>query len=187
MKRFVSLLLLLGLGGVASADGFNYTYGEIGYGIVEIDDVDVDGDGFGIAGSFAIADEFHIFGGYSTASLDFDIDYNQFEVGFGYNKPISDAVDVVATLSYVNVEVDVPGFGSEDDNGFGIGVGLRGMVAPQVELHGGLEYIDLSDSGSDTGFGAGVRYNFNDQFTMGLSGSWTDDVSQYLLTGRLYF
>jgi hypothetical protein len=177
----------MGLSAGAYADGLNYTFAEVGYGIIEIDDVDVDGDGFGIGGSFALTDEFHLFGGYSTASLDFGVDFNQFDVGFGYNKSISEAVDVVATLAYVNVEVDVPGFGSADDNGYGIGVGLRGMVSPQVELHGGIEYIDLSDSGSDTGFGAGIRYNFNDQFALGFRGDWTDDISQFTLTGRLYF
>jgi opacity protein-like surface antigen len=187
MKRFVSYLLLMGMSVGAYAEGLNYTYGEVGYGIVEIDDADVDGDGFNIAGSFALTDEFHIFGGYSTASLDFGIDFNQLELGIGYNTPISNSVDVVATLAYVNVEVEAAGFGSEDDNGFGIGVGLRGMVSPQVELHGGIEYIDLSDSGSDTGFGAGIRYNFTEQFAVGLRGDWTDDVSQITLAGRLYF
>ncbi|MEQ9562066.1 MAG: hypothetical protein RLN69_06055, partial [Woeseiaceae bacterium] len=71
MHRFVSFLLLISLSCGAYADGLNYTYGEVGYSLVEIDDVDVDGDGFNIAGSFALSDEFHIFGGYSTASLDF--------------------------------------------------------------------------------------------------------------------
>jgi hypothetical protein len=177
----------MGASTVAMADGLNYTFGEVSYGRVDIDDADVDGDGFGIAGSFALTDEFHLFGGYQTADFDFGIDFNQLNLGVGFNTPIADTIDVVASLSYVNLELDAGSFGSADDNGYAIGVGLRGMAGPQIELHGGIEYVDLSDSGSDTSFGAGVRFNINDMFSVGLAGNWTDDFSQYRLTGRLYF
>jgi Outer membrane protein beta-barrel domain len=187
MQRFVSFLLLMGLASAAAADGLNYTYAEVGYGRINIDNPDVDGDAFGIGGSFALTDEFHLFGSYSTANLDFDVDYTQFDLGFGFNAPISDTIDVVATLSYVDVEVGASGFGSADDNGYGVGVGLRGLVSPQLELFGGVEYVDLNDSGSDTSLGAGLRYNFNEIFSMGLSGAWGDDVSTYTLSGRANF
>lgn len=193
MNRFVSFLLLMGLSagaaaqGAANSPGLSYTYAEIGYGQVNIDDPDIDGDGFGIGGSFALTDQFHLFAGYSTADLDFDVDATNFDVGFGFNTPLADNIDVVATLAYVYVELDAPGFGSADDNGLGGGLGLRALVNPQVELFGGVEYIDLSDSGSDTALNLGGRYNFNQQFAVGLSGSWSDDASSYTLTGRMYF
>lgn len=193
MNRFVSFLLLMALSagvaaqGADSASGLKYTFVEIGYGQTSIDNPDIDGDGFGIGGSYALTDQFHLFAGYSTADLDFDIDATEFDVGFGFNTPLSDTIDVVASLSYVYVELDAPGVGSADDNGLGGGLGLRALVNPQIELFGGFQYIDLSDSGSDTSLGAGARYNINEQFAVGLAGSWSDDASSYTLTGRMHF
>jgi hypothetical protein len=175
------------LSAASAAQGLNYNYVEAGYGRVDIDSPDVDGDGFVLGGSFAVSDQFHLFGSYQTADFDFGIDFTQFDLGLGFNTPITDMVDVVATVSYEYVEVDASGFGSADDNGFGLGVGLRALVSPQVELHGGVEYVDLSDSGSDTALGAGFRFNFNEKFSLGLEGSWGDDISQYALMGRIYF
>ena len=193
MNRFVCFLLLMGLSagaaaqGADGASGLKYTFVEVGYGQLSFDDPDVDGDGFGIGGSYALTDQFHLFANYRTASLDFDIDTTDMNVGFGFNSPISDTIDVVATLSYVYVEFDQATFGSADDNGLGGGIGLRALMTPQIELFGGVEYVDLSDSGSDTALGAGIRYNFNEKFAAGLAGDWSDDASSYTLTGRMYF
>jgi hypothetical protein len=187
MNRFVPFLLLMFLSAGATAQDLNYTFAEVGYGRVDIDNPNVDGDGFGIGGSFAIADEFFLFGDYSMANLDFNVDFTAFDLGVGFHTPLADAVDVVATLSYEYQEADVSGFGSVDDNGYGLGVGLRALVSPQVELHGGLQYVDLNDSGSDTSFGAGFRFNINEMFAVGLEGNWGDDIKTYTLTGRLYF
>ncbi len=193
MKRFVSFLLLIGLSAAAAAQGadgvqgLKYTFVEVGYGQLNFDSPDADGDGLGIGGSYALTDQFHLFASYSTADLDFDIDATDFNVGFGFNTPISDTIDVVATLSYVYVEFDQATFGSVDDTGLGGSLGLRALMTPQVELFGGLEYVDLSDFGSDTALGAGIRYNFNEKFAAGFAGSWADDASSYTLSGRMYF
>jgi hypothetical protein len=187
MKRFVSFVLLMSLAGAVSAEGLSYTYAELGYGRVNIDSPDVDGDGFGIGGSFALTDQFHLLGSYQTADFDFGVDYNELNLGVGFNTAMTDAIDVVASLSYVNVDVSASGFGSADDNGYSVGVGLRGLVSPQVELFGGLEFVDLNDSGNDTVFGAGFRFNINEMFSVGLSGEWGDDVSSYTLMGRANF
>ncbi|MCI0517108.1 MAG: hypothetical protein L0Y45_04665, partial [Woeseiaceae bacterium] len=112
MKRFVSFLLLMGMSagamaqGAANSSGLNYTYAEIGYGQVNFDSPDIDGDGFSIGGSFALTDQFHLFGGYATTDLDFDVDATNFDLGFGFNTPLADNIDVVATLSYVYVELE---------------------------------------------------------------------------------
>jgi len=187
MNRFVSFLLLMGLSAGAAAEGLNYNFIELGYGRVDIEDADIDGDGFSVGGSFAVSDEFHLFGNYSTADFDFDVDFTQFDLGIGFNTAIADNIDVVAKLSYEYVEIEASGFGSEDDNGYGIGIGLRALVSPQVELHGGVDHVDLSDSGSDTSLVAGFRFNFMERFSVGLAGSWGDDFSTYTLAGRMYF
>lgn len=187
MRRACAIAALLSLSAAAAAEGLDYSYVQGSYSQVEFDDIDVDGDGFGISGSFAIGSSFAIIAGYETGDLDFDVETTGFEIGGLYHAPLSDNVDFVTTLSYVSVEFDVPGFGSADDDGFGVGAGLRAMASPKVELNGGISYVDFSDGGDDTTFGGGFRYHFTEAFSAGLSGSWGDDASSYGINGRLSF
>lgn len=187
MLRSTLALLALALSASASAYDFDYTYVDLGYGQVEFDDVNVDGDGFGIGGSFAISPAFHLFAGYTMADLDFDVDATGLNAGIGWHTGLSDVVDFVATLSYEYVELDASGFGSVDDNGIGLGAGLRFAASEDLEINGGISYVDLSDSGDETSFGIGGLYKFTEAFALGLSGEWGDDTSSYTLTGRFYF
>ena len=186
MLRSSLLFVLVAFSASASAQEFDYNWLSFGYGQTELDDIDVDGDGFGIGGSFAIADNVHVFANYSQADFDFDVDGTEWGAGLGYNTPLSEVVDFVATLSYEYVEVDTP-FGDADDNGVGLGVGLRWWATPQFEVDAGIQYVDLSDSGDDTGFGIGGWYYFTPAFSLGLSGSFTDDATGYVLAGRFFF
>jgi hypothetical protein len=181
------LLSLFALSATAAADDLSYSFVQASYGQIEVDDVDVDGDGFGIEGSVALSDSFHLFGGYTTADMDFGVDLNQLEAGVGYNTPISEMVDLIASLSYVSAEVEAAGFGSADESGYGLGVGLRAMLSPAFEVNGDIQYVDFGNGGDDTGFGAGFLYSFTEQFSAGLSGDWSDDFSSYQLNARMLF
>jgi opacity protein-like surface antigen len=187
MKHLCLIAALLSLSVAAAAEGLDYSYVQGSYSQVEFDDIDVDGDGFGIAGSFAIGDRFAVIAGYDVADYDFGLDTTAYEIGGLFHAPLTDRGDFVGTLSYVSLEVDVPNFGSVDDDGFGVGAGLRGMASPKVELNGGISYVDFSDGGDDTTFGAGVRYHFTDAVSAGLDGSWGDDTSAYGISGRIAF
>jgi hypothetical protein len=187
MRRSFLIVGLLPLSATAVAEGLDYSFVQGTYSQVEFDDIDVDGDGFGIGGSLAIGDRFAAFAGFDTADLDFDVETTSWEVGGLFHTPLSDRVDFVSSLSYVSVEIDVPGFGSADDDGFGVGVGLRGMASPQLDLHGGISHVDLNDSGDDPSFSAGMLYHFTDAFSAGLGGSWGDDASAYGISGRISF
>jgi hypothetical protein len=189
-RAHVSRLFLLGLVAVSAnavADGPDYSYIQGSYGQIEFDDFDVDGDGFGISGSAALTERFHLFGGYTTADMGAGVDLNQLEAGVGFNHPVSDTVDVVLSLAYVSAEIDATGLGSVDDSGYGAGIGLRGMLTPVLEVNGDLQYVDFGDGGDDTGFGAGFLYSFTDQFAAGASGDWSGDFSTYQLNARFRF
>jgi hypothetical protein len=188
MLRSALLIGLLAFSASASAQGFDYNWISVGYGMIDFDDVNVDGDGFGIDGSYAINDDFHVFGEYVAANLDFGVDATTFSAGIGYNTEMSDVVDAYARLSYEYVEVDMPVFGSDDDSGFGFGVGLRFAAGANVELNAGIDYVDYGGSGGDdTALSLGGLYNFTPSFALGLDGSWGDDVSAYSISGRFYF
>lgn len=189
MWRSIACLTAFSISGAAFAEGFDYNYINGSYGQMEIDagGADVDGDSIGIGGSFAVSDSFHVFGGYDTADFDFGIDATDLQLGVGYNMPVSDTVDFIGSVSYLWTEVDT-GFGTVDDNGFGLGVGLRAMASPVFELNGGVSYADYgSGSDGDTAFGGGFLYHFTEAFAVGLSGEWGDDISTYALNGRFSF
>jgi hypothetical protein len=169
MKRSLVVFALMATSGLAFADGFNYTYVQASYGTVDIDNVSVDGDGLGLSGSFGITDNLNIVGGYQV------------------HTPITEMMDVTAAVSYIDVEFDVLGIPVAEDDGFGLTVGLRANVSSLIEINAGVSYVDLSDSGDDTGFNGGVLFNFTEMFSLGLSGDWDDDVSVYSISGRLYF
>ena len=189
MARSIAALLLIAVASAASAqqqDGFSYSYLEAGYAQVEFDGTSADGDGFTFGASVAIADQWHLFAGYAGADLDFGFDATTWEAGVGFNTPISPQMDVVVRAAFVNTEIDGPGFGSFDDDGFGLGAGVRVAASEAIELNVGLSYVD-TDSGNDTALDAGFLFNINDAFAVGVSGSWDDDVTILGLNGRLYF
>ena len=188
MFRSIVLLAAVSMSGAALAQDLDYNFVQASYGQFELDGVDADGDGFGIGGSMAVSDSFHLFGSYAMADFDFGVDMNTLSLGVGYNTPVAESIDLIASLAYVSAEVEASGFGSADDNGYGLGVGLRGMATPAVELQGGISYVDFGgNSDGDTSFGAGLLYHFSESFAAGVSGEWGDDISSYQLNGRFSF
>ena len=189
MMRSVFIVLLAAFSASVSAQGVNYNYIQGSYGRVDLDDsvIDVDGDGFGISGSFAVNENFHVFGEYQTADMDFGIDLNLMELGAGYHTDISPNLDFYANLGYINVEADGGGAGSTDEDGFSAGLGLRGAVSDAVELFGGLDYIDFDNSDSETRANAGFVLSLTETWGVGLKASFWDDVNIYQLNARLYF
>ena len=187
MNRSLFAVLLLVLSASASAEEFDYSYIQLDYANIDFDDINVDGDGLGLSGSFAINPDWHVFGGYQAAGLDFGIDATTFAAGIGYNTELTPVLDMFARLSYEYIELDAPGAGNFDENGYGFGVGIRFAATPEVELNAGIDYVDYGSGDDDTGFSAGGFYNFSDAFALGLGGSWSDEISTYTLSGRFYF
>lgn len=185
-RSLLILLLVIGLAATAQAE-FNYNYVGISYGNVEFDDLNVDGDGFGFTASLGISENFHLFGGAEFADLDFNVDITRWGAGVGFNTPVSEAMDVIARLSYESVDIDVPVLGSADDDGYGVGIGLRVEASSLVEIEAAVSYVDFSDSGNDTVFDVGALFHVTDNFSVGLNGTFDDDVNIYRIAGRFYF
>lgn len=191
MKESIALFAVLissGLFSVASqADALNYNFVELGYVSTDIDDLNVDGDGLGIGGSFSLSDNYHVFAGYTDQDFDFSINLTTMNVGLGYSRAIAQSVDLVASIAYVTAEIDVPFFGSEDADGYGLGLGVRTMTSEQIELFGGLDYVNLGDGGSDTVLIAGAGYYFTKNFRLGAQFAASDDSTSYGVTVRYFF
>jgi hypothetical protein len=187
MLRLSLISLILAFSASANADDFDYNFLTLGYGTVDFDDLGVDGNGFTIGGSYAMTDSYYAFFNYNAASLDADIDTTLWGAGFGYHRALSDQVDLVAELSYEYVEFDIPLNPSIDDTGLGLAIGVRFAQSEKLELNAGINYVDYSDGGDDTGFELGALYSINDAYSVGLSGEWSDNISMYTLSGRFHF
>lgn len=191
MSKLNRILPLCVLAAAASsavqASDFSYDYVGLAYVSAEVDDVNIDGNGMALEGSFSVADNYHVVAHYTDIGFDYNIDGKTFDLGLGYNRSISEAVDVVASVSYVSVELSEPTFGSVDDNGYGVYLGLRGMVADKVELLGGLNYVNLSDSGNDTTYSLGAGFDVTDQIQIGAGLSNNSDGNSYNIGVRFYF
>lgn len=169
------------------AEDVSYNYVNAAYARVDIDDSDEDADGFLLRAAFEVTDDIFVFGGYSDLTIDltdFDvflsetIDLRKYEFGVGYAWPVGNASSLYGKLSYVSTEAEFFG-GSVDDDGYGLALGLRTRPAVNVELEGYVDYVDLSDLGDETSFGAAARFFVTPQFALGAEAVFGEDSTSF--------
>lgn len=169
----------------AQAQSPSYSYLDLAYVETDIDGFSSNADGFALRGSFELTDSVFMFAGYTDQSIR-NIDFETYNVGFGYAWSFAPTMDLYGKLSYVKAEVDGRGF-SADDDGYGIDVGIRSFVTDKLELEGVISYVDLSDAGDDTSFGIGARWYFTPRFAVGAEAVLSDDANSYGIGVRWNF
>ena len=190
MSRYLTAVFALFLALPAMAESPNYNFLELGYQSVDLDvggGFDVDGDGYVLGGSFEIGENFFGFAGYSKTDFDFNVDLTQLQAGIGWHTGLTENTDFFARAAWVDAEIDAPGFGSVDESGYGLGIGVRSNVTDLIELYGEVSYVDLGSGADSTAFGAGIYFNLTDNFALGLGASVDDDVTSYGANARFYF
>jgi opacity protein-like surface antigen len=178
---------------LAFAPGFvfaemNYNGVELSFIDVDLGDdlVNVDGDGFELFGSYAMSDRYFLFGEYADQGLGAGLDGRSIEFGAGFNHELKSDIDFVASVSYVDAKVRVGNLSVSDD-GLALGAGVRAKVAQKFEVDGGIRYIDLDRSGSDTGFVLGGRFYFNDTFALSAGTDLNDNADTFRIGFRAEF
>lgn len=165
---------------------FDYSYVELAYDESDLDlgPVDLDGDGLTLSGSFEINDEWHAYASYGSADLDFGIDVDTWALGAGYVFPLKEDVDVYGRVLYIDVNADA-GPAAADEDGLGLQFRIRARVTEEVELEGGIQYVDLADS--DTSLQAGARYHFSEAFSAGIGVTFAGDTDGIGINARYSF
>jgi hypothetical protein len=168
--------------------GFDYTYAELGYDKHDFDvegaPSGIDGDGFTLSGSVAVADAWHVYASYGTANLDFGIDLDTWALGLGYSYPLKPDIDLYGRVLYIDTTADL-GPRTEHDNGLGLQFRVRGRVNDKVEVEGGIQYLDVASS--DTSLQASVRYYFTRAFSAGLGITFGGDADGLGINARYSF
>lgn len=190
MKRLIITAALFALTTPVLAQSPSYNFVQLGYQELDLDDgglgIDVDGDGFAGGGSFVIAPNWHVVGDFSTADFGSGVDLNTIQLGGGYHTDISPTMSFFTNLLWVNAEIDTP-FGSFDEDGFGLSVGVRSNLNSNVELEGALSYVDLGGGSDGIAVGGAAWYRISDVFSVGLNASFDEDVVGFGIAGRFYF
>lgn len=190
MTRYLAVVIAVFLASPAMAESPSFNFIELGYDFVDLDlggGDSVDGDGFALGGSFEINENFFGFASYSDTGFDFSVDLTQMQLGVGWRTGLTDNTDFFVRAAYVALEIDAPGFGSLDENGYGLGIGVRGNVSELVELYGEIAYADLGSDADGTAVGGGAYFKVSDNVALGLGASVDDDVTTYGASVRFYF
>lgn len=193
----IAAAALLALAGTAQADGLSYNYAQVAYERVDIDDVDVDFDGFSVSGSWLLNEDFYVFGGYgegetssfSIGSASGRVGLESITAGLGWRHGLNPRTDLNLGVAFERSKIRGKGafdaFGSESDNGYSLSVGLRHLLIPQLEIGAGVTYIDVIDD--DTVFSAGVLGHLTPNFSVGGSYSVGSDAKGWNVGVRFNF
>lgn len=169
------------------ADDVSYNFLDVAYANVDIDDFNEDADGFQLRASFEVTDAVFMFGSYSDLTIDLtsfdvflapEIDLREYDFGLGYAWPVGHGSSLYGAVRYVSVEAET--FDTTvDDDGFGAALGLRTRPAPNFELEAYADYVDLSDSGTETSIGLGARLFLTPQFALAAEALFGEDSTAY--------
>ena len=160
--------------------GLSYTYAELRF-------VDVDfrgGDGIRFNGSYELDNNWLIVGGLTTLDFNNNDDLTVVEIGAGYVWHYSNNFDLVSTLRLARSGVNAAGLDA-DEAGFAFSAGARGLLAPQFEIRGSVNHINLD--GSDTYLEIAGDYYFTEQFSAGVSLEFAGDVDAFTIGARWFF
>jgi hypothetical protein len=188
MNKLLVLLAALSISTTAAAQSSQQKPpSDLSYSFAELRFVDVDsngGDGFRLAGSFELDEQWILVGAVTELDFNNNVDSTLFEIGGGYVWKYSDDFDLVSTLRFVRAEVDTPG-GGADDSGFAFSAGARGFLAPQFEIRGSVNHINLDNS--DTYLQLAGDYYFTNQISAGVSLDFAGDTDSFSVGARWYF
>jgi hypothetical protein len=192
--RTVNLMALsaLALPLASPAETLSYRYADLAhFPEVSIDAPggDVDGDGVQLRGSLPVYENIFALAEFQDLNLDAGVDVTRLMVGAGIHWPMSNMLDLIARVGIVQQEVSVRSADDDDDTGVFAGARLRAIVAPKIELEGGIEHQRVEAGGldNDTYIIAEGRYNFTPQWSAGVLLTVGGDTNVLGAQGRFTF
>lgn len=190
-----SVLSASALLAAAPAAAFEMSYDTFSIGYEQVEIADIDFSGFSFAGTAALNERIFVLGAYTTVESDdeygsifagFDtVDANVKQLGIGAHSPVSDNVDFVASISYVEEELEST-VASADGDGYSLSAGIRARPTRMTELSAAVTRSEIEDEG-DTGYAVGGRIFVSPAASIGLAFSSADDVDGTTVSVRFDF
>ena len=171
----MGLLALAPMTGFAAGIGNNVDAYYVSSGVdVGYDD---DGDGLGIRGQFAFADQLFFSGEYQTVNYDdSDIDLDQIRLGVGLNSDARQQLVFFGLAEFIHLDYDF-----DDDNGIGLHGGAIYKVTKEFSVNGRVGYVDVGDFDGIEWL-VGASYQFTPMI-----GAFVDYRATYLENGGADF
>ena len=180
-----------------AAKGFSYSYLDGGYQGVRADSADA--DGLAAKLSYGFMDHFMVLAGYSHFWQDdaegfssVDVQVDQFTIGGGGHFSITERIDLVGSVVYVNEQstgkAKYPGESSKSRingtrEGYRAEFSGRIRAMDKLELTPLVAYRDVGDE-SGTGFGLDAIYQFHKDWSVrGNATYFNDDSATNLFLG----
>tara|TARA_B100000700_G_scaffold63065_1_gene69472 strand:- start:177 stop:779 length:603 start_codon:yes stop_codon:yes gene_type:complete len=175
MNKSLLALALLTVSSGALAQSPNWNNVEVSYldTTIDVDESEPSFDGLGLSGSAIITENWIVFADYKTIEADANgasSDLEMLSTGAGAFKRVTDSTDIYTTISVERLDISgsANGFSvSDDEIGFGIGIGVRSMLAPLLEVDAKIDYVDIDDTDVFRAR-ANAFYHFSEQLSAGI-------------------
>jgi len=172
---------------LVAAAGPTYTYAEIGYQHLDADNYD--GNGARVNISFGATDHIFLKMGYARLFVDAtglsgDIDVDRFNIGLGGHMALTDKIDALALVSYLDNEYSgaIP---TEADEGYQVDLGVRAMLSKKAEINATATYRHMGLTSAfgvadddDTGFELGTVIKLKKKFHFTGNISYFDETEE---------
>ena len=203
-------------GTAAATEGLDYTFLQLDCIVRDIDVFDDDedaiedfddGNGLALRGSFAVSENFFLFGEYSQTESDVtyvsdqvfpipaDEDVTQLKAGVGTSLEIADRTDFVGRLGYTDIDYgdfdvggiqndfDVSDLGDDNSDGFFVDAGVRSQLLENLDGSIGVRYLDIEDV-DNTSLIGNLMFELTENWSIDLAVDAGDELSTWSLGAR---
>jgi hypothetical protein len=164
------------------------SYNQVGVGYVSVTSTvsgkDYTFSGFGLGGSVLAGKNFLLSASTISANGDVagtQITISQTSIGVGARAGIAAQTDVYGKISYIDAKAAALG-AAISDNGYGLTVGIKTLIAPSLEGSVFAGQSKLSKSDSSNAFGLGLDYSISPTMIVGGSYISGKDSRQFGVT-----
>jgi hypothetical protein len=178
--------------GTVAAEASELSYSNVAVSYYDGDILDVGADGFGIRGSIGFASSWFASLEYNAGELEgVDLDLDEIALDIGYHWGIGAKTDLVASIGYSRIELDVDvnnlQFLSGSASGYDLNFGVRGKPVDQFEYGVFVTYYNGGDFNSDFQLLGEARYHFSAPISAGVRYRNNDDFDYWGVDVRYDF
>jgi|SRR6185312_9166946 len=165
----------------ASADDFDYNYGEASLVSMSPAHNGSSMTGAEVDGSYAFTSQIHGIAGFQHVSC-CDIGQNTLDLGGGWNTKLAEQVGLFVDGEFLSVNQS----GQGSHTGWGAIGGLRAWLAPKFELDGYVSHTDINSNTENT---LGVRAFYGIDFHWQIFAGYANnsDADTFMLGARYTF